>query len=540
MDMFWEAAMSKDTVVECAIVGAGMSGLYSAWRLASALPGGGQGVHVFEMSDRVGGRLEAIRMAGMPHVPAELGEMRILKTQPIVRRLVDMLALPTVDGPAGGQDDHVYLRGRHFEARDYADPSLVPYDLRDDEEGLSPSQLVVRAIEAVVPGASVLTPQALRAACEAATLNGYPLRQHGIWQVLGSALSIEAFNLVLAGGGFDALSANWNAAEAVCRFMAERSRTPGAASASHLRDGCDAIPLALWDCLVEKGGRVHLKQELTAFRRGPDGCHTLTFRNVDTGQDREVTARNLILAMPKRSLQRLAERAPAGQGTASFLSGAGVGELIDSVEGHAVHRLALAYPEPWWNRFGPTSGDLVTDLPLRRMRYLATEGDQPGADPRNRNALLVATYADGPSARYWDGVRASGPRFLGLPNDFAPHHRAPHAEAHAVSTLMVDDVHRQVAAAHGLDDLPRAYDAAFRDWGDDPFGGGWHSWKIGVNAGDVMRRIIRPVDGEAVFICGEAYSTHQGWVEGALQTAETMLTQHFGLAPLLQPMAWAS
>ena len=33
------------------------------------------------------------------------------------------------------------------------------------------------------------------------------------------------------------------------------------------------------------------------------------------------------------------------------------------------------------------------------------------------------------------------------------------------------------------------------------------------------------------FICGEAYSDAQGWVEGALQTADLMLAK-FGLSPL--------
>ena len=76
--------------------------------------------------------------------------------------------------------------------------------------------------------------------------------------------------------------------------------------------------------------------------------------------------------------------------------------------------------------------------------------------------------------------------------------------------------------------------------GDDPYGGGWHSWNIGVNVAEVMPRIVSPVAGENVYICGEAYSTYQGWVEGALQTAETMLVEHLGIAPLLQPMALAS
>jgi hypothetical protein len=34
-----------------------------------------------------------------------------------------------------------------------------------------------------------------------------------------------------------------------------------------------------------------------------------------------------------------------------------------------------------------------------------------------------------------------------------------------------------------------------------------------------------------LYICGEAYSDAQGWVEGALQTADLMLAK-FGLSPL--------
>jgi hypothetical protein len=30
-------------------------------------------------------------------------------------------------------------------------------------------------------------------------------------------------------------------------------------------------------------------------------------------------------------------------------------------------------------------------------------------------------------------------------------------------------------------------------------------------------------------VCGEAYSRNQGWVEGALETTELMLQEHFDL-----------
>ncbi len=50
---------------------------------------------------------------------------------------------------------------------------------------------------------------------------------------------------------------------------------------------------------------------------------------------------------------------------------------------------------------------------------------------------------------------------------------------------------------------------------------------------EVMPRIQRlgvakEVD-PRVFLCGEAYSSDQGWAEGAVNTAETVLQDHFGL-----------
>jgi monoamine oxidase len=96
---------------------------------------------------------------------------------------------------------------------------------------------------------------------------------------------------------------------------------------------------------------------------------------------------------------------------------------------------------------------------------------------------------------------------------------------------MVDEVARQLGVIHGLSYTPAVRCAAFRDWGDDPFGGGWNSWNIGVKSPDVKKRIIQPIDNRPLYICGEAYSDAQGWVEGALQTADMMLAK-LGLGKL--------
>ena len=44
-----------------------------------------------------------------------------------------------------------------------------------------------------------------------------------------------------------------------------------------------------------------------------------------------------------------------------------------------------------------------------------------------------------------------------------------------------------------------------------------------------MPRLRKPVPDANVYVCGEAFSSNQGWAEGALNTAERMLEDHFGL-----------
>ena len=106
------------------------------------------------------------------------------------------------------------------------------------------------------------------------------------------------------------------------------------------------------------------------------------------------------------------------------------------------------------------------------------------------------------------------------------HARGERNTAHRAERLRV------LQQIHGLGFVPSVVDAAFKDWGDDPFGGGWNNWNIGVKSWEVKERIVQPLgDKVPLHICGESYSDAQGWVEGALQTADLMLAK-FGLSAL--------
>ena len=79
-----------DESIDIAIVGAGVSGVYSAWRLKTHDPA--KRIVVFEGGRDVGGRLLSVRPPDIPDMVAELGGMRILPAvQPKITRLINVL-----------------------------------------------------------------------------------------------------------------------------------------------------------------------------------------------------------------------------------------------------------------------------------------------------------------------------------------------------------------------------------------------------------------------------------------------------------------
>jgi monoamine oxidase len=239
-----------------------------------------------------------------------------------------------------------------------------------------------------------------------------------------------------------------------------------------------------------------------------------------------ILARHLILAMPRRSIELLAQK-----GAVLDPANLAVHRLLRSVTPIPLFKLALAYRTRWWEALGISAGQTVTDLPIRQCYYWNVES-------RSGNGVILI-YDDGQDLEFWAALRSvahneafpnsgSAPTGGGLPD----------WNAFPAPRMMVEEAHRQLLEIHGLEpdahDLP--YAAAYMDWGDDPYGGGANFWPLHVDSQHVAREITQPVSGTPVYICGEAYSHQQGWVEGALATAEYMLQRRLGLEAPAPPL----
>lgn len=552
-----------DLTLDVAVVGGGVAGCYTAWRLRAEQQG--PRVGLFEHSDRIGGRLYSKHLDGMPHVVAELGGMRFRPKQDVaVESLVHHLRLPTRffpmgdpaaavppfgdygnydpkrDGPERDGDGRnlVYFRRTHQRVAELKANEPPPFKLAELEQGLSPEALLTQVQKTYLP-LSGKVPLADLPRFATQQVLGRALYEHGYWNLLYQTLSPEGYEYTWKMSGYDETSSNANAASALqSRPAREGYRT--------LVDGYQALPRAMEEAFQNEDGLTFLNHRLVRFDRLDDGkgyllqfARTCTDELGHTTDDDDappylVHARRIVLAMPRRALELI------DQG-GFFFQHPVVRHGVRSVAKQAAFKLFFAYPHPWWRGVGLYGGRSRTDMPLRQVYYFLTEGEQPGADPSNLRSLLMASYSGADNVAFWKGLEGGT---LLDPDDDAPS-PSPHA-AHrlgpagsAVTDAMSAAAQQQLRELHGLQTLPEPVSGWFQDWTVDPYGAAWHAWKPGYRFWELIPRMRNPIPDEQVYICGSCYSNNQGWVEGALETAELMLREHFDLRPApWLPTSW--
>lgn len=508
--------------LDVAVIGGGMSGLYAAYRLLfqsdSAMPPGLAAhlppnrrqlrIGIFERSFRLGGRLHTIPTDEAPHVPCEIGGMRILNSHELVLGLARQLQLPYVPFGSTGSDNLFFVRGLRFRVQDVLQGGpAVPFDVTSEERGKLPFDLIRLAIENYVPQATQLDSTGWDQFKRNAMLGGIPLTDWGWADFLASQLSREAIAFIREGLGYTSLLSNYNAADMIHIIANDFPPSPAYFA---IQGGYQRLPEALGSHIQALGGEIFLGRELRSLVH-----QNSRFRLQFTGGE-VAEAKVVILAMPPRALQLLdPESEPIRR--ASFRTDLG------AVSPNRASRLFLAYRQSWWNSLGLKGGASFTDLPMRMCCYMGTDPSGAG--------LLLASYTDLAAAEYWSRF-LDRPPAGGTATPFTTRNVSPELQT---PRLMVEEVQRQLSLLHGMN-LPDPYWSSYIDWGQDPFGG-WHFWNRGFRSYQIQPRIRRPIPGAPLFFCGEAFSFTQGWVQGALENTEDVLREELGLGapPWIDP-----
>ena len=492
-------------MLDVAVIGGGVGGCYCAYRLAGS---DGRQVTLFEASGRIGGRLWSVPLRGGG--VAEIGGMFFRENHRSVRNLVDHLGLAAepVNFARAGQ----FVRGRKFRDTEFRSDAL-PFALADDERASGPAALLAYALEKLAPGATSQWPINRAAPCSAqATFaflrgvrhRGRPLHEFSLWNVLADVISTEAYALLVATLGSASLIRVVNAFDGVWSLVHELGDGQG----FRLVEGYQSLPLELTRRAEGAGAVVHLHHQLSAIARCGENFSLAFAAN---GSNKiELQTRRVILALPQRALQQVAF-------DPDLFSVDGVFEPMRdrAVRPMRSCKMFLVYDRAW--RAAEASGSIAaryTDMPMQQGYYFGRGAGEQGD--------VVMAYADDVSSTFWSSLADDDARFPSAAREAAD------VDVLRASEALVQSLQAQFSALHGREIAPPS-GALYFDWSSDPYGGAWHAWAPHFRSWDIRPKMRQPNPSLDLFICGEAYSQRNGWVEGAINSAERTL-ERLGLS----------
>ena len=157
---------------------------------------------------------------------------------------------------------------------------------------------------------------------------------------------------------------------------------------------------------------------------------------------------------------------------------------INSVQNEPLYRIYARYPldkkthKVWFDGMGKIS----TNLPIKYVIPVNYE-----------NCVIMISYTDSKFARYWFKQVSEG--------------------------TFEDTLNKQLKQLFPDIDIPKA-----KWYKHCPWISGAGYWKKGYDKNIIMPQMIEALGHHKnLYICGENYSSHQAWVEGALETSDMVL-----------------
>jgi len=360
----------------------------------------------------------------------------------------------------------------------------------------------------------------------------------GFWNLLAHFLSNQAMRLIEDSLGYHSIIGNWNAAVALPWFIEDFSDAEYYAPL----DGFGNFVSKICRRIKKNGGVINTATQLTKVSalNGPQGYKwKLTFKD---GKKNTYLCKKLVLALPRAALERLrVEKVKPWQELRKT--------QLSSVKPHNLFKILLVYETPWWKKTpnpGGDAGKVITDQPLRQIYYYGPKWINKHTSTAGRKTpswpFIMASYCDEYYSEFWSTFFSTHwrlgeayfeePRNVNL-DEPTKRRLIEIARQDGVHWRMVNKIHRQLSDLHELrpEEIPKPVVGVFmnRDW--EPYSGGWHTWEVSVRSWLVTKRMIQPFADTYpdIYICGEAYSVEQGWIEGALNTAERVLFQKLNL-----------
>ena len=492
--LFISQAQEKSYMDDVSIVGGGIAGLYSAYQLINRYPN--LRISIYEALPFLGGRIQTQSFCN-GKIISEFGAHKIdpeiqSLTTSLIKEL-DLTTIPIAYKKTSGLKTPIiqFLTSEEKQIiLDNQNPSLSlikfalkkilgeQWDIDNDNFEREDRNILKRALR--LNG----------------TYNEIPLHQQGIWNVLSEVLSYEACDFLREkSASYNMKNVNQNAADwinllvDICAIRQAPFK---------LKDGMATLITALKDILEKKGISVKLQQKITKLKEIAPGIIELEILNGKILQ--KINTKRVILAIPKASLLKLSSSLP------------------EKIRNHltAVEEVSLT----WITCISEINKSTLNNFDLSiyggdqipvRMGFFEIFKDSP-------TKLISQFYCDYPWTSYWSA----------LTNNY-------YEEASNIQQIkpILDPERLKNPIVKMLETVfpiiePKILEWGIREWGREPFCGGKHVWKAKVQSEKIMKKfeifsLISNQTTRNIHICGEAYSSCQGYIEGALLSVERVL-----------------
>ncbi|MBS0155136.1 MAG: FAD-dependent oxidoreductase [Nitrospira sp.] len=535
-------------VIDIAIIGGGCAGLYCAWRLANE--NHNRNIVVFEKEDRVGGRLLSVDLLPSGGNRAELGGMRFTNGQIIISALVNYLKvkLSTMDeNPFSRRHfdfntEIMYLRGQRYTKDKW--PDIPRYDTLQGKSGVLTDVVGLIAENALKKAfremknekqtseepwidnidrlledfrKSTLTATQWDTLQCNAKINGINLYNLGFWNVLQHCLQTpDDFIFLHDALGYESLIGNSNAAQAIPTFLADFADP----KYFTISGGMESIPKILAYYARQLGCLIAEQQTLQSIKLVTEDSNKyfdLEVKYTPRGWNgkideriantRRYRAKQLIMTLPKEALKEVRFIGFPSHEHKTFT------DNLEHVTAHPALKLFLLYEKPWWQEHcgGNLRARGITDLPIRQVYYFGAQLDEP--------AFIMASYNDDHYVDFWSPLLRDPKIKEEISRLKALGKERTVIITNSASRRIIEKAEEQLEHMHGIT-LPASSKVGIvKEWKE-----AWHFWNVHTQPWEVSREMIQPFGTEVeMFTCGEAYSLEQGWVEGALKSAERVL-----------------
>ena len=559
------ADITDNNQVDVAIIGAGISGLYCAYRMINSDAFAGKKIAIYERLNRTGGRLQSDLIPIMEDhkmptnglyfehvqfdtVKEEQGGMRFNYEMEELMTLNAELGLcdDIVPFPMSSTDDtnRFCIRGHSFSlAEANASGNMIwseLYDLAPQEVGLSPVQIVTNAYNRILEANNLLlkehqTPEYWQKFRLDLKWKGVPMNEWQLWGLLRDmGYSEECVEMLSNTIGFAGPFKGLPNAGAAWQILADFPKDP---TYYTFAKGFSTLPDTIVDELKGKVD-IFLSTNIDSIvgdagdftlhlTEAPEGQNASTM--IPGGQYKQVKAGQIISAVAATGFKSLFIKSPALYGKEQSPA---LWEGINGVLGMNLMKINFYFREAWWFNestgrpvieFGPNFTDLpinaiypfysINDLEVDQKKGTVTikSGEEPAA---------LTLYCDFNNTNFWKGLQNVGPKFSSPLQDVYDQKKAQ--TIFPASQAVVAEARKQMGLLFGVTNVPDPIFTSYRLWnGEDDFEHAYHQWQLNADDREIIELLSNPLPG--VYLCNEAISDMQGWVNGSLRSSNLAL-----------------